>query len=178
MSQNHILKQLNAERKKSDESKSTIIVLKEELKNLQKRSDEKSKQQASESNENLTKQFDERLEQSKKKLSEKNAEIKNIKTRANDKISELSQNNSSLQKTVEELREKLKETVEANETKVSELEDRIAGVTNLCSELEREKSVEVQKTTAQKELIEQVKNHDQKFPVKSLQSFITQLSFS
>ncbi|CBY32709.1 unnamed protein product [Oikopleura dioica] len=150
-------KQLNAERKKSDESKTTIIVLKEELKNLQKRSDEKSKQQASESNDNLTKQFDERLEHSKKKLVEKNTEIKNIKTRANDKISELSQTNSTLQKTVDELREKLKETVEANETKVSELEDRIAGVTNLCSELEREKSVEVQKTNAQKELIEQLR---------------------
>ena len=159
--------QFNAERKKSDESKTTIIVLKEELKNLQKRSDEKSKQQASESNDNLTKQFDERLEHSKKKLAEKNTEIKNIKTRANDKISELSQTNSTLQKTVDELREKLKETVEANETKVSELEDRIAGVTNLCSELEREKSVEVQKTTAQKELIEQVRSFimSYRFPI-------------
>ena len=151
-----IFQQLNSERKKSDDFKQNIATLKEELKNLQKRSEEKSKQQASESNENLTKQFDEKLEQAKKKLSEKNGEIKNIKTRANDKISELTQNNSSLQKTVEELREKLKSTVEANETKVSELEDRITGVTSLCSELEREKSVEVQKTLAQKELIEQV----------------------
>ncbi|CAG5104669.1 Oidioi.mRNA.OKI2018_I69.chr1.g1437.t1.cds [Oikopleura dioica] len=150
-------KQLNSERKKSDDFKQNIATLKEELKNLQKRSEEKSKQQASESNENLTKQFDEKLEQAKKKLAEKNGEIKNIKTRANDKISELTQSNSSLQKTVDELREKLKSTVEANETKVSELEDRITGVTNLCSELEREKSVEVQKTLAQKELIEQLR---------------------
>lgn len=150
-------RQLYAERKKNDELKKTLTETKEQTKQLSKQATDRSKQEASDSAETISKQFDEKLEQAKKKITEKNSEIKVIKTRANDKISDLSKANQELQKTVDELRNSLKERTSFNELKVSELEDRIAGVTNLCSELEREKSVQVQKNLAHKDLIEQLR---------------------
>jgi len=56
----------------------------------------------------------------------------------------------------EEISNQLKSETKNKEQKLAKLEEKIASLTDLCAQLEKEKHIEVQKTTNQKQLIDQV----------------------